>query len=81
MQGVWDKNGKRFPSKKAMREAIAAGDEVYLEATSLFGNEYGGALSGAPKGGAVYVVGPCPHTKRSWYAQINIASDGSVKVK
>ena len=44
MQGVHP----RFPSKKALREAIAAGSWVSLEATSLFGNEYDGALEDAP---------------------------------
>jgi hypothetical protein len=65
MQGVFP----RFKSKKMLREAIAAGSPVQLEATSVFGNEYDGDLESAPDGD-YYVVGPDPHTNRKWYAKI-----------
>jgi hypothetical protein len=42
---------------------------VYLEATSMFGNEYGGPLTQAPRQ-SFSVVGPDPAKKRSWYGQI-----------
>jgi hypothetical protein len=79
-QGIWNNDGKRFPSKKAFKEAVAAGVDCSLEATSISGNEYGGYLSMAPSG-SYFVVGPCPHTKRNWYAQITVASDGTIKIK
>jgi hypothetical protein len=78
-QGVWDKKGKRFKSKKALRDEIAAGGEVYLEATSVFGNEWGGALSEAPDGD-FFIVGPCPYRDRRWYAHVTKKGD-VVKVK
>lgn len=79
MQGAFTAKNGRFASKKAMREALAAGEEVTLEATSWFGNEYGGPVSGAPDGD-YWIVGPCPHTKRSWYAHLT-KKNGVVKVK
>lgn len=79
-QGIWNAKGGRFASKKALREAIAAGEEVSLEATSWFGNEYGGILSMA-KSGDYFVVGPCPHTSRKWYAHINVSPNGAIKIK
>lgn len=77
MQGVYDKNRNRFKTKKAMKEALATAETVYLEATSVFGNEYGGAVGDAPDG-TYTVVGPDPYTARNWYA--NIKKDGE-KVK
>jgi hypothetical protein len=78
-QGVFTAKGGRFPSKKALREAVAAGENVSLEATSLFGNEYGGRISEAPEGD-YFVVGPDPHNKRVWYAQITIKKS-VIKIK
>jgi len=69
MQGVFTQSRTRFASKKAFREAVKQGDVTYLEATSLFGNEYDGRLIDAPDG-TYYVVGPDPHTSRKWYAQV-----------
>jgi hypothetical protein len=80
VQGTYIR-GNRPSSKKALKEAIAQepGD-VTLEATSLFGNDYAGSLATAPSG-EYYVVGPCPHTKRSWYRTINVSAAGTVTVK
>lgn len=75
MQGIHP----RFPSKKALREAVAAGSWVSLEATSLFGNEYDGALEDAPDN-TYTVVGPDPYTNRKWYASIT-KRDGKITVK
>ena len=78
MQGIYI-GMTRPKSKKAVREAIAAGDAVYLEATSLFGNEYEGAVDTAPDG-QYYFVGPDPHTKRNFYGTITVRN-GAVSVK
>jgi len=75
MQGIHP----RFPSKKALREAVAAGSWVALEATSMFGNEYDGALEDAPED-TYTVVGPDPYTNRKWYATIT-KRDGKITVK
>jgi hypothetical protein len=75
MQGVFP----RFKSKKLLREAVAAGSPVQLEATSMFGNEYDGDLEHAPDG-AYYVVGPDPYRDRKWYATVTVRG-GKVSVK
>ena len=63
--------GFRPKTKKALREAIASNpSDVSLEATSIFGNEYGGNILHMPEGKAVYIVGPDPYRKRSWYANL-----------
>lgn len=73
--------GSRRPkTKKELKEAIQTNpDDVSLEATSMFGNEYSGSISNAPDG-KYYVVGPDPQVSRKWYAQI-VISGGSITVK
>ena len=68
MQGIYI-DGKRPKSKKAVKEAVAAGANVELEATSMFGNEYNGEVKRAPDG-TYYFVGPSPSTKRDFYGTI-----------
>lgn len=77
MQGVFV-NGRRPKSKKAVKEAVAAGERVELEATSMFGNEYGGPVSEAPDGRYNF-VGPDPHTDRKFYGTVTVTG-GKVKV-
>lgn len=78
-QGIWSDDNTRFASKKALTDAVKAGHTTYLEATSVFGNEYDGPLREAPDG-AYYVVGPDPYKSRKWYAQI-VKSGDMIKVK
>lgn len=78
-QGVWSDDGTRFASKKALSESVKAGQIVFLEATSMFGNEYDGVLDHAPDG-TYYVVGPDPYKSRKWYAQV-IKQGATIKVK
>lgn len=76
MQGIY-LNGRRPKSKKEIRERLAAPDgavAVELEATSMFGNEYGGPVKGAPDG-SYHIVGPDPYTKRSFYGTITKRGD------
>jgi hypothetical protein len=79
-QGVWTKKYERFPTKKALREAIQAGSDVALESTSMFGNEYGGWISQHEGDATFTVVGPDPYTSRKWYAQI-IKKGDTITVK
>ena len=74
MQGIHP----RMATKKALRETVSAGEWVALEATSMFGDEYGGPLDDAPDG-TYTVVGPDPHN-RKWYATIT-KRDGKITVK
>lgn len=79
MQGLYI-NGSRPKSKKAVKEAIAAGGRVSLEATSMFGNEYEGPVSEAPAGRYDF-VGPDPYNSRKFYGSVTVKSDGSVTLK
>ena len=73
MQGIFI-DGNRPKSKKAVREAVANGEHVTLEATSWFGDEYGGSLEAAPDG--VYnFVGPNPHSDRRFYGNIVVKGE------
>ena len=78
MQGIFIQ-GARPASKKAIKEAITADpSRVRLEATSMFGNEYGGPVSEAPAGSYPF-VGPDPYRDRKFYGTITVAG-GKVKV-
>ena len=71
MQGIFIR-GRRPDSKKQVREAVRDNPEtVELEATSLFGNEYGGPITEAPAGRYDF-VGPDPYTKRNFYGNITV---------
>ena len=73
-QGVFVAGG-RPKYKKDLKSAVAERPErVALEATSWFGNEYGGPILSAPDGTYV-VVGPNPHNSRRWYASITKVGD------
>tara|TARA_Y100000310_G_scaffold288873_1_gene314914 strand:+ start:923 stop:1165 length:243 start_codon:yes stop_codon:yes gene_type:complete len=80
MQGVKTADGKRIPTKKALKEMVKGGGEVVLEATSIFGNEYDGLVSKAPTGSYVVVV-PDPYRSRKWYAKITVNGNGTVTVQ
>ena len=81
MQGIW-LNGQRPKSKKAIRLAAEAGeiDGLIIEATSMFGNEFGGFAADLPDGVTIYFVGPDPHTKRNFYGQL-FRKNGKLVVK
>ncbi len=74
---------RRPKSKKEVRELVKAGhlDCVKVEATSFFGNEYDGPLTGAPRGSDIYFCGPDPHVRRNYYGMIHVGLDGKVTVK
>ncbi len=75
MQGVFI-NGQRPKFKKDVATYIDEGQDpqgLVIEATSIFGNEFGGSLTDARKqsqNGPFYIVGPDPHTSRKWYLTI-----------
>jgi hypothetical protein len=69
MQGIY-LSGLRPKSKKEIKLALEEHPEsVALESTSLFGDEYGGPITGAPDG-EYYFVGPDPYRKRTFYGKI-----------
>jgi len=89
MQGLYI-DGRRPKSKKEVKEAVQADqlERLEIEATSWFGNEYGGPLTvlvaqavnekAAPE--TIYFVGPDPHTKRNFYGSLDVSAEGKVKV-
>jgi len=74
MQGIFLAGHSRPKSKKQVKELVSNGDVVILEATSIFGNEYGGPVSAAPDG-TYYFVGPDPYTSRKFYGSITVKGD------
>lgn len=78
MQGIYiiDERGRhtRPPSKVAIKRHLAAHGPaaVYIESTSVFGNEYGGPLSAAPAAPIVF-VGPDPYKSRKFYGTLSAA--------
>jgi hypothetical protein len=66
-------------SKKAFTTAVKAGEHVLVENVSdIFEHKFYGYVSEIPTGKTHTVVGPCPHTKRSWYASISRTPKGIV---
>jgi hypothetical protein len=70
MQGVFV-GGQRPKTKKALREAVHKDPaRVLVEATSIFGNDYGGPVLEMPEVKKIYICGPDPFTTRNWYATL-----------
>lgn len=58
-------------TKKELKTMV--GQSPLFQETSIFGAEY--------KGDGTYcVVGPCPYTKRKWYAEVTVKDGLVVKV-
>lgn len=77
--GAQDREGNRFPSKKALKAALAASpSEVMFDVTDMFHPELPGLLcaDSIPEGVKVQVAGPDPYTKRNWFASIVPAANG-----
>lgn len=66
--GAQHADGSNFKSKKALREAVAAGESVIFYDTSAFNNR--GNPSAAELSPIDVVVGPDPYTDRRWYANV-----------
>lgn len=63
-----------FKTKKALREAVAAGKRVtYYQPGPFSGNE--------PRDGTIYVEGPHYPKPHTWYAQCEVKDGVIVKVK
>jgi hypothetical protein len=65
-----------FPTKKALREALAAGRTAYITNPSVFPPsrfEHEGWTDSIPLGKTVIVTN---HPKRSWFAQITRTEKG-----
>jgi hypothetical protein len=63
-----------FPSKKKLREAVAAGQEVRIYQPGPFGGN-------EPTDGVVFLEGPHFPARHVWYAQATIKDSKVIKVK
>lgn len=63
-----DGAGNNFPTKKALREAVGRGAEVFFTDTSGFSNR--GTIRVVDLQPSDVVVGPDPYRARNWYANI-----------
>ena len=63
---------KGYKTKKSLKATI--GQELNYVETSMFGDEY-------RENGTLVVVGPCAHTKRTWYAKVTIKDGLITKVE
>lgn len=81
MQGIYI-DSFRPKSKKAVKEAVESMDhmDIYIEATSVFGNEFAGSLIAMPSNSKVSFVGPDPYNDRKFYGTITKDNEGNVKV-
>jgi len=71
--GAKNRDGERFKTKRALREALEEPSEVLFDPTALQG---GGPTTdicadSIPRGMRLVVVGPDPHTARKWYANVS----------
>lgn len=66
------------PTKKAFKDAIKSGKDIFFSDPSIFDN-YAGYLSDLPTGKMFYVVGPSAYD-RKWYANFIKRADGTIKV-
>jgi hypothetical protein len=61
--------GAPYASKKALKAEV--GQPLMYVETSMFGAEY-------KPNGRFCVVGPCPYTKRKWFAEVTM-ENGLIK--
>lgn len=76
-------NGERPKTKTALRLAVMQQGSVVFDHTEAFGPNAGSSttVEQLPVGVTLVVTGPCPYTKRNWYANVTRTSDGKVTVK
>lgn len=72
----------RPKTKKALKEAIAAGTEIVrFDKTAIDFDGAGYLVTGDLTWGTkLSVVGPDPYTKRDWYATVELLANGKVRV-
>jgi len=61
-----------FPSKKALKEAVLAGQEVFIYSPGPFG---------CKQNGTEFLEGPHFPQPHTWYAQVEVLDGKVVKVK
>lgn len=77
----YDSYGKDIPTKRALKEAIAANPaSVYMYGTSDI-TPFSGSADKAVVGVKYSVTGPNPYNNRKWYATIEKGQNGKITVK
>lgn len=71
--------GGLFPSKAAMKRAIAENVKAVRFASVGMGPQFHGTADEVPAGTTLVVVGPDPFTSRKWYGNVKVVN-GKVKV-
>ena len=61
-------NGQKPKTKKALREAVASGQDVVFTDTGFVNNK--GTLTADQLSPSDVIVGPDAHTARNWYANV-----------
>ena len=61
-----------YPTKKALKEAVAAGKDVFVFSPGPFG---------AKQDGTEYIEGPHYPKPNSWHAQVTVVNGKVIKVK
>lgn len=81
--GASDRDGNRIKTKTALKAALSQDPEsVLFDGTSPMGPQDFGrpaTVSKLERGVTLVVVGPDPHTKRTWYAKVELVN-GKIKV-
>jgi hypothetical protein len=78
--GCFDKNGKRIPTKKQLKEMLKADPEsVVFDKTAIYDGAGTLQLHELGDGEILSVVGPDPFRDRKWYASVRKVN-GRVKV-
>lgn len=69
-------NATKYPTKKSLKEAHAAGNDIYIEDPSIF-NPHSGYLSVLAAQGHLSGLGIVVTTmpKRKWFASIKLVKD------
>lgn len=79
--GALNTSGQRFPTKKALREALSTDPStVFFDTTSPYDRTGRICGSSIPDDATLTVVGPDPFRNRSWYCSVKKQPDGRIKV-
>lgn len=74
-------DGRDFPTKKALKDAIAANpDNVVMYGTSDY-SPFTGSADDSVIGVKYSVTGPNPYTNRKWFATVEKLQNGKITVK
>jgi hypothetical protein len=71
---------RKFASKKALKDAVAAGEEVTVFDTSLHAATREPVPVASLAGTSAVIVGPDVYTDRRWYANVKRDKAGNIRI-